>query len=108
MKKAMLVLSLITICFILISCDNKASLSLVSTSVDIVNDKGKTGSIIITEGDKKGQELIPTALYYEFTIKNVGNKKVGGINNKSLQVKIEPKDNLKSASIDVVGFNIYI
>jgi hypothetical protein len=80
---------------------------LVNTNVDIINDKDKLGAIGITEGDKKGQELVPTALYYEFTIKNTGNKKIGGIGNKGLEIKIEPNDHLVASSKEVIGFNIF-
>jgi hypothetical protein len=30
----------------------------------------------ITEGDKKEQKFVATVLYYEFTIKNIENKKL--------------------------------
>ena len=67
-------------------------------------DESKVGSIGITEGDKKGQKLVPTALYYEFTVKNAGNKSIG---DKSLQAKIIPNDKLVNTSKEVVGFNIF-
>ncbi len=86
-----------------------------NASVDIVNDKDRVGAIGITEGDKKGQELVPTALYYEFTIKNIGNKKIGDAANKGLDmkagegldIKIEPNDNLVASSKEIIGFNIF-
>jgi len=62
----------------------------------------------ITEGDKKGQELVPTALYYEFTIKNVGSKSIGGMEeNKGLQIKIVPNTKLETTYKEIVGFNIF-
>lgn len=70
--------------------------------------KSLLGSIKITEGERKGDELIPTALFYEFIIKNTGNKTVGiGEFDKGIELKIEPKEKLKSVSEDVIGFNIY-
>ncbi|MEK5063704.1 hypothetical protein [Cytobacillus sp. FSL R5-0596] len=92
---------------LLIACSSKSNLELLKSKVDIVNDKSKVGAIGITEGKKKGQELVPTALYYEFEIKNNGNKKIGGIGDKGLQVKIEPHDKLVSISKETVGFNIF-
>lgn len=91
----------------LTSCSNKASLELISSSATISNDKSIAGSIGITEGEKKGQELVPTVLYYQFTIKNTGWRKIGGIGNKGLAVKIEPHDKLKATSEDIIGFNIF-
>ncbi|MFF5400321.1 hypothetical protein ACFY5J_24105 [Peribacillus butanolivorans] len=86
----------------------KPSLELVDANVDIVKDKSLLGSIEITEGERKGDEMIPTALFYEFTIKNTGNRTVGiGEVDKGIELKIEPKDKLKSVSEDVIGFNIY-
>jgi len=86
----------------------KPSLELEDANIDIVKDKSLLGSIKKTEGERKGDELIPTALVYEFTIKNTGNKTVGiGEFDKGIELKIEPKEKLKSVSEDVIGFNIY-
>ncbi|MED3563958.1 hypothetical protein, partial [Bacillus xiapuensis] len=107
MKRFIMALGLILIFTLLTACSSKSSLELVNSKVDIVNDKSKLGAIGITEGDKKGQELVPTALYYEFEIKNKSNKKIGGIGGKGLQVKIEPNDKLVAISKETVGFNIF-
>lgn len=94
--------------FSLSACSSQPSLELVDANVDIVKDKSLLGSIGITEGERKGEELIPTALYYEFTIKNTGHKTVGTPEvDKGIELKIEPKEKLKSVSEDVIGFNIY-
>ncbi|MDE3841030.1 hypothetical protein C0966_17340 (plasmid) [Bacillus methanolicus] len=107
MKRLLMLSGLILLFTLLTACSSNSSLELVKSKVDIVNDKSKVGAIGITEGDKKGQELIPTALYYEFEIKNNGNKKIGGIGDKRLQVKIEPNDKLAAISKETVGFNIF-
>lgn len=107
MKRFIKLLGLILLFIFLTACSSKPTLELVHSKVDIVNDKNKVGSIGITEGDKKGQELVPTVLYYEFEIKNSGNKKMGGIGEKGLQVKIEPNDKLVTISKETVGFNIF-
>jgi hypothetical protein len=107
MKRFIKLVGLISLFVLLTACSSKPSLELVNSKVDIVKDKNIVGSIGITEGDKKGQELIPTALYYEFKVKNNGNRKIGGTSDKGLQVKIEPRDELVAISKEVVGFNIF-
>ncbi|GAB3058400.1 hypothetical protein [Virgibacillus ainsalahensis] len=103
-----LFISLFFVLFFLSACSSDPSLELVDANVDIVKDKRLLGSIGITEGERKGDELVPTALYYKFTIKNTGNKTVGVREvDKGINIKIEPKDKLKSVSEDVIGFNIY-
>ncbi|MBM7692468.1 hypothetical protein JOC77_001898 [Peribacillus deserti] len=107
MKRFMVLICFISLLTLLTACSSKPSLELVNTNVDIVNDKDKVGAIGITEGDKKGKELVPTALYYEFAIKNTGNKKIGDIGEKGIQIKIEPNDNLVASSKEIIGFNIF-
>lgn len=75
MKRFIILSGLILLFTLLTACSSKSSLELVNSKVDLVHDKNKIGAIGITEGDKKGQELVPTALYYEFEIKNNGIKK---------------------------------
>ncbi|WP_088011786.1 hypothetical protein [Gottfriedia acidiceleris] len=83
------------------------SLTLLNANVDIINDKNKVGAIGITEGENKGKELVPTALYYEFTIKNTSKRTVGMYNKQGLEVNIIPNDNLISLSKEIIGFNIF-
>ncbi|AXI09223.1 hypothetical protein CUC15_09905 [Oceanobacillus zhaokaii] len=90
--------------FSLSACSSQPSLELVDANVDIVKDKSLLWSIGITEGERKGEELIPTALFYEFTIKNTGHKTVGTPEvEKGIEHKIEPKEKLKSVSDYVIG-----
>lgn len=108
MKRYIIYLSLITLFVMLSGCSSKPCLELINSSVDVVNEKGKIGSIIITEGDKKGQELVPTALYYEFTIKNAGHKDIGSLEkDKGLHIKIAPNTRLETISNEIVGFNVF-
>lgn len=107
MKRYIMVLGLILLFTLLTACSSKPSLELVNSKVDIVNDKSKVGAIGITEGDKKGQEVVPTTLYYVFIIKNNGNQKIGRISDKGLKIKIKPHDKLVATSKKVVGFNIF-
>jgi len=93
---------------ILSACSSHPSLKLMNSNVSIVNDKSKVGSIVIAEGNKNEQELVPTTLYYEFTIKNTGNKSIGDVKNgKELGIKIEPSNKLVTTSKEVMGFNIF-
>lgn len=107
MKRFMVLIVFISLLTFLTACSSKPSLELVNANVDIINDKRKLGSKIITEGDNKGQELVPTALYYEFTIKNTWYKKIGGFGDKGLKIQIEPNNNLVTTSNEIIGFNIF-
>ena len=107
MKRFIIFLGVISLFTILSSCSSKPSIKLINSNVSITNDKTKVGSIGITQGNKKGQYLVPTALYYEFKIKNVGNKKIGDFGDKGLKIKIEPNSKLKILSKEIVGFNIF-
>ncbi|WP_139891626.1 hypothetical protein [Bacillus sp. D386] len=103
---------LFTFLFVFISifsaCSTNTRLELVSAEAEIVNDKNKTGSTILQEGENAGKEVVPTALYYTFVIKNVGNKKIGDISKGvGLEARIEPDEKLVTASNEVMGFNIF-
>ncbi|MRH43267.1 hypothetical protein GH741_11305 [Aquibacillus halophilus] len=108
MRFCSIFISLFMVLVFFSACSAESSLELVDANVDIVKDKNLLGSIGITQGERKGEEMVPTALFYEFTIKNTGHKTVGipGI-DKGIELKIEPKEELKLASEDVIGFNIY-
>lgn len=111
MKRYSLLLVLVIIMSIMTGCSSEPNLELTSANATIVNDKSVTGSIIITEGDKKGKELVPTALLYEFTIKNNGNRKVGKKMTEPFSgesdIIIQPNENLKNASHEIIGINIF-
>ncbi|MEY8192116.1 hypothetical protein AB4X15_20975 [Peribacillus simplex] len=108
MRKCFLFISLFIVLSFLSACSSNPSIELVDVDVDIVKDKSLLGSIGITEGERKGDELVPTALFYKFTIKNTGNKTAGIEEvDKGIELKIEPKDELRAMSEDVIGFNIY-
>lgn len=106
MKRFIVLLSLISVIAILSACSSKTSLELTDKEVDIINDKDKTGSMILQQGEKAGKEVVPTALYYTFTIKNEGSKKIGDT-TEPLIVKIEPNEKLLTVSKEVMGFNIF-
>lgn len=60
----------------------------------------------LQQGEKAGQEGVPTSLYYNFTIKYEGNKKISNT-NKGLKFKIEPNEKLLSVSNEIMSFNIF-
>jgi hypothetical protein len=107
MKKRYFLLGLFSLMLLLSACSAAPSLELVKASADIITDESKLGAVVITRGERKGEKMVPTALYYEFIIKNSGNKKIGGYGEKGLEIKIEPSEQLASVSKDVIGFNIF-
>lgn len=106
MKRFILILTIISALSVFSACSAKTSLKLIDTEVDIINDPERTGSINLQQGEKAGQEVIATSLYYTFVIKNEGSKKIGDT-TKDLTVKIEPNEKLLTATKEVMGFNIF-
>lgn len=102
--KRVTVLLIVAFVAILSACSNEISLQLAEANADIVRDATKTGSLLISEESEK--ELIPTALYYTFSIKNNGMK-VGGKDENYINVQIVPNEGLVTASKDVLGYNVF-
>lgn len=86
--------------------NEKAPFEITEAKVTLVNDKHIVGSIIIKEKGKS-LELVPTSLYYKFKIKKTVNKKIYNAGKDNIDVKIIPNKELKSASKDILGFNVY-
>ncbi|RLQ94600.1 hypothetical protein [Falsibacillus albus] len=107
MKRLFMLLSFLSLMALISACSSQPSLKLVDTKVDIVKDKSLSGSVVISEGGKNGQELVPTVLYYQFKIKNNGFRRIGGAGDKKLKVKIVPGKKLAAASEESVGINIF-
>lgn len=102
------IIGLLLVLFVLASCSSNPPLELSNVSSKIVQNESLVGSIGITEGDRKGEKLVPTALYYEFKIRNTSNKPIGRMDpEKGIQITLEPKEKLKSASTNIIGFNIF-
>ena len=55
-------ISIITILLFLSGCSCKPLLELISSTVDIRNDKEGLGGIGITSGERSGEIIVPTAL----------------------------------------------
>lgn len=108
-------ISVIFIALIILSgCSGKQSLELISSSVEITDDR--SGGVEITSGEIKGEYIQPITLSYHFVLKNIGKKTLGGnerLNEETyeyedgIKVFIEPNEKLKEISKDVLGFNIY-
>ncbi|WP_206457950.1 hypothetical protein [Anaerovorax sp. IOR16] len=107
MKRCIVLLLLILFLAIFSHYYFEPSLELISSNVTILNDKEVVGSIGINVGEQKEREVVPTALYYEFKIKNVGNKNININDTYDLKVKLEPNNKLKEVSEETVGINIF-
>lgn len=111
-KKLALLFSMI----LLVGCSvlNKSSIELTNKSVEIhiaEND--------IQQFDELNQEresFSTVSLRYHFSIKNTGNRTVGGIEevdpvtyqiNDGLSYIIEPSEELLNTSIEILGFNLF-
>ena len=106
MNRFIVLLTFILVLAVLSACSTKTSLELIETEVDIINDKERTGSMTLQQGEKAGQEVVATSLSYTFSIKNEGNKKNGNT-TEGLKARIEPNEKLLTVSNEVMGFNIY-
>ena len=96
----------------MVGCAIEPSFELVDSSVTITNDRGIAGAAGITEGEKKGQELVPTVLYYKVVIKNNGLRAVRldrmeTPRKKGSYIKIEPHEKLKEILNETVGINVF-
>ncbi|MDN4527728.1 hypothetical protein [Fictibacillus fluitans] len=108
MKKLFFNMSFCTLLLLLGGCSSKPEVTLTKASAVIIHDKDITGSEIITEGERKGEDVVPTSLYYKFVLKNTGDNKVGGIHkDKQIKIKIQPRDSLAFQSKQTVVFNIF-
>lgn len=122
MKRYFTLTILFVIMFSISGCSSKANLSeanleLTNFNVAIVKDKSVNGTIIITNEDENEQEFISTALVYEFTIKNKGNKKIGrkskiekdklAFSSQDNQIRIEPNEDLEDKTLEIIGIDIF-
>lgn len=111
MKRIIPFLILLLLTVIQTGCSSEPSFELTDSSVTITNNRDIIGAVGITEGEKKGQEFVPTVLYYQFTLKNNGLTAVD-VNkikypNKGLEVKIEPSEKLIAVLQETVGINVF-
>ncbi|MGX2959655.1 hypothetical protein JNUCC23_10385 [Peribacillus sp. JNUCC 23] len=65
MKRYIVLLTSLLIIAVLSACSSKTSLGLIDKEADIIKDKEKTGSTILQQGEKAGQEVVATSLYLQ-------------------------------------------
>jgi hypothetical protein len=106
LKRFIVLLTLLSVIAILSACSSKSSLELTDKEVEIIHDKERLFSMTLQAGEKAGQEVTPVTLYYSFSLKNEGSKKVGD-EVENFNVKIEPNEKLLAVSKEVMGFNIF-
>ncbi|TDL76147.1 hypothetical protein [Peribacillus frigoritolerans] len=109
MKKRLLLLFIFIYLFILLAaCSSKPPVELIHSTVELKNDKSHLGSMTIMNGERKGEEVIPTALYYSIRLKNTSWNELGEEDPKNkVTVKIIPSEKLIEASREIIGFNIF-
>ena len=111
LKRFIVLLISILVIAVLNACSSKTSLDLTDKEVSIIKDKEKTGAMTLQQGKQAGKEVVATSLYYTFSIKNKGSKKIGRAipsePSEALKVKIEPNKKLLTVSKEVMGFNIF-
>lgn len=107
-------IGIIIILLLLSGCSNKPSLELISSTANIMNDRSR--KIGITSGEKQGEFIQLISLSYDFILKNIGRKNLGGaekLNSESydfddgIKLIIEPNEKLTTVSEEIMGFNIY-
>lgn len=110
------VVSSFTVFILLSGCSSKPSVDLVSSTVELRNDEERLGGIGITSGEKEGEIIMPTALSYDFVLKNTGEETLGGVEELNeqtyeyedgIKVYIKPNEKLKAVSEEVMGVNIF-
>jgi len=106
-KRSLFSFGLILIFSFLTACSSDTAVELTDITTKIIKNKEITGSITITNDEEQTQELVPTTLFYELTIKNIGNTRLTNLDNENLNIKIQPHDSLIATSKEIIGFNIF-
>jgi len=84
--------------------NTSVDLDLISSNITIKDEK----SITYEEDDNKGQELVAKVLCYDFTVKNIGSRKVGRITNADdLHIQIVPNEKLKEVFREIFGIDVF-
>ncbi|MCM3596205.1 hypothetical protein M4D55_10505 [Metabacillus idriensis] len=108
MKKRFVLFSFISMFILLAACSSKPPIELIRSTVELKNDKHHLGSMTIMSGEREGEEVVPTALYYSIVLKNASWTKLGKEEpEEQVSIKIIPKEKLVNASRNIVGFNIF-
>jgi hypothetical protein len=80
-------------------------LKLEKCNIYVVGEKTMPGSINAGENGEE-QESVPAALHYEFVLRNEGRKPISG-SLQDLEIKIVPGNQLRKASEETVGVNLF-
>ncbi|MGW9019286.1 hypothetical protein, partial [Priestia megaterium] len=107
MKKYVGCLFIILLLFIVSACSKPEDIKLTKTDVMITENKDLVGSTTTTIGKHKNQTIVPTALYYTFTVKNNSNKSIFRSQLNKVKMRIEPDQDLLSVVEETIGSNIY-
>ncbi|PVE71081.1 hypothetical protein [Priestia megaterium] len=96
----------------LVACSNSASkevsgYSIQKVKVKITDDPALIGEIGIEDSKGKMVDVKPKALYYEFKMKQQGEHKFYQNDKDEIEAKIIPNEDLKKASINTVGVNVF-
>ncbi|MEI4526087.1 hypothetical protein [Priestia megaterium] len=96
----------------LVACSNSASkeesgYSIRKVKVKITDDANLIGKVGIQDSKGKMVDVKPKALYYEFKMKQQGKRKFYQNDKDEIEAKIIPNEDLKKASINTVGVNVF-
>jgi len=111
-KKFIMGISSALLAVSLVACSNSASkeedgYSIQKVKVKITDDSNLIGKIGIEDDKGKMVDVKPKALYYEFKMKQQGQDKFYQNDKDEIEAKIIPNEDLKKASINTVGVNVF-
>lgn len=113
MKKFSLSLFIAFLVFIISACSNTEyvnnveHLKLQKTEVRLTDDKKIVGEMIVPDKKNKSKRIVPTELYYTFTMENTSNNIMALSDLDKTKLRIEPDKELVSAVKEANGSNIY-
>ncbi|CAI8760248.1 Lipoprotein [Priestia megaterium] len=113
MKKFSLSLFIAFLVFIISACSNTEyvnnveHLKLQKTEIRLTDDKKIVGEMIVPDKKNKSKRIVPTELYYTFTIENTSNNIMALSDLDKTKLRIEPDKELVSAVKEAIGSNIY-
>jgi hypothetical protein len=113
MKKFSLSLFIAFLVFIISACSNTEyvnnveHLKLQKTEIRLTDDKKIVGEMIVPDKKNKSKRIVPTELYYTFTMENTSNNIMALSDLDKTKLRIEPDKELVSAVKEAIGSNIY-
>ncbi|MCR8929034.1 hypothetical protein NLI92_004467 [Priestia megaterium] len=113
MKKFSFSLFIAFLVFIISACSNTEyvnnveHLKLQKTEVRLTDDKKIVGEMIVPDKKNKSKRIVPTELYYTFTMENTSNNIMALSDLDKTKLRIEPDKELVSAVKEAIGSNIY-